>query len=97
MRSRFYLFIFLIFLAGCVEFGRDFPSVPIQSIQPNVTTKEQIFASFGEPVEKGLDTGYETWTYYRYEYGLGGVQAQKRLQITFNKDGTVRNYSYTSR
>ncbi len=96
MRRQLY-FLFLVFLlGGCFPVGRDFPTFPIRDIQPNVSTQTQIFAAFGEPVEKGLDTGFETWTYYHYVYTLGGVQNQKRLHVVFNKDGTVRNYSFSS-
>jgi hypothetical protein len=91
------LAIFCAALAsGCIPVGRDFPTVPIKEIQPNVTTQRQVFASFGEPIEKGLDSGYETWTYYRYVYTVGGVQTQRRLHVVFNKDGTVRSYAYSS-
>jgi len=91
-------FLFVVFfLFGCVPIGRDFPTVPIKDIQANVTTQSQIFAAFGEPVERGYDTGDETWTYYHYVYTVGGVQTQKRLHVVFNRDGTVRNYSYSTR
>ncbi|MGH7830255.1 MAG: outer membrane protein assembly factor BamE domain-containing protein [Candidatus Binatia bacterium] len=91
-----FLFVVVFFL-GCVPMGRDFPTVPIKDIQANVTTKNQIFSAFGEPIERGYDTGDETWTYYHYVLTVGGVQTQKRLYIVFNKDGTVRNYSYSTR
>lgn len=87
----------LFFLFGCVPLGREFPTVPIKDIQANVTTKNQIFAAFGEPIERGYDTGDETWTYYHYVYSVGGIQTQKRLHVVFNRDGTVRNYSYSTR
>lgn len=91
-------FLFLLcFLFACVPVGRDFPTVPIRDIQSNVTTKNQIFAAFGEPVERGFDTGDETWTYYHYVYTPGGMQTQKRLHVVFNQDGTVRSYSFSSK
>ena len=97
MGKRLSSLFVVFFLIGCVPIGRDFPTVPIKDIQANVTTKNQIFAAFGEPVERGYDTGDETWTYYHYVYTVGGVQTQKRLHVVFNKDGTVRNYSYSSK
>ena len=84
----------LTILWGCSIAGRDFPIAPVKNIRPNETTQSQIFATFGEPVEKGLDTGYETWTYY--QYSVGQSVGQKRLQVTFNKDRTVRSYSFSS-
>ncbi|MFQ5851755.1 MAG: outer membrane protein assembly factor BamE [Candidatus Binatia bacterium] len=92
MHRLLYLLFLLFFIWGCV--GRDFPTSPVKDIRPNVTTKQEIFAAFGEPAEKGLDTGYETWTYYRYT--LGQTIGQKRLHIIFNKDGTVRSYAFSS-
>lgn len=95
MRKLIFLFVFL-FLAGCLPFGRDFPTFPIEEIRPNVTTKSQVYTTFGEPVEKGFDSGYESWTYYHYLYTVIGLQNQKRLHIMFNKEGTVRSYSFSS-
>jgi len=97
MGKKLFFLLLLLFLFGCVPVGRDFPTVPIQDIQPNVTTKNRIFAVFGEPVERGFDTGDETWTYYHYVYTPGGIQTQKRLHVVFNQDGTVRSYSFSSK
>ena len=70
MRKRLH-FLFVVFLlAGCIPAGRDFPTFPIEKLQPNVTTKDQVYADFGEPVERGSNGGYETWTYYYYYYVL---------------------------
>jgi len=96
MRKRLCLMLIVLFLAGC-SMGRDFPTFPIEEIRPNVTTKREVYAAFGEPVEKGSDSGYETWTYYYYSmYPVVGLQSQKRLHVIFNRDGTVRNYSYST-
>jgi len=92
-----YLFL-CVFVWGCFPAGRDFSTAPIRDIQANATTRTQIFGAFGEPMEQGMETGgYETWTYYYVIYGLGGVQTRKQLQVTFNKDNTVRSYSFTSK
>lgn len=97
MRGKLaYLFLFL-FLWGCMTVGRDFPATPIRDIQPNVTTQREIFGSFGEPYRKGLDTGYETWTYSFHSYELGQLRESKELYVVFNKDGTVRSYSFTAK
>ena len=97
MRKKFcYLFLFL-FLWGCISYGRDFGTAPVKSIQTNVTTQKEIFGLFGEPARKGLDSGYETWTYSYHSYELGQLRASKELYVVFNKDGTVRSYSFTSK
>ena len=85
--------VLCLMLGGCV--GREFPTAEIKEIRPNVTTKDQIFATFGEPAEKGLDTGLETWTYYRYVLGQAG--SGKQLRVIFNTNGTVRSYAYSAR
>ncbi len=98
MRKNLVFVILFLFLLGCIPVGRDFPTVPVKEIQANVTTKNQIFASFGEPIEQGVETGgYETWTYYHILYTVGGIQTRKQLQVTFNKDNTVRGYSFTTK
>ena len=96
MRRRIFLLSILLFLTGCYPIGRDFPTVPIEELRPNVTTKSQVFGAFGIPIEKGSDSGLETWTYYYYMWTVTGVQDQKRLHVTFNQNGTVRNYSYSA-
>lgn len=96
MRKLWYLFLMLT-LWGCVTYGRNFGTVPVKNIQTNVTTQKEIFSYFGEPVRKGLDSGYETWTYSYHSYQLGQLMDSKELYVVFNKDGTVRSYSFTSK
>lgn len=91
------LLLWLALLAGCVTYGRDFPTFPVKNIQANVTTQNDIFGSFGEPVRKGLDSGYETWTYSYHTYELGQLRHSKELYVVFNKDNAVRSYSFTSK
>ncbi len=95
MWNRLCLLFVILVLAGCYSVGRDFPTFPIEKLEPNVTTKDQVYAAFGEPVERGADSGYETWTYYYSLYSVTGLQ-QKRLHFIFNRDGTVRNYSFST-
>lgn len=96
IRKALFVFWFFLFLWGCLAVGRDFPTFDVKGkVQPNVTTRSHLFADFGEPQERGLESGYETWTYYYYVYTLSGVQGQKRLHVVFNHDGTVRSYSYS--
>lgn len=97
MRSIFCYLFLCLFLWGCVSYGRDFATVPVRDIQTNVTTKSEIFGFFGEPVRRGLDSGYETWTYSYHNYELGQLRASKELHIVFNQNGTVRSYSFTSK
>jgi len=95
MRGRLGLMLLLVSLAACFPVGRDFATFPVEKLQPNVTTKEQVYAAFGEPVEKGSDSGNESWTYYYYLYSVAGPQRQKRLHVIFNRDGTVKDFSFS--
>jgi hypothetical protein len=89
--------ILTLILVGCFSTGRDFVTTPIKNIQNNVTTQKEIFSYFGEPHRKGLENGYETWSYSYQYYELGQLRDSKELYVVFNKDLTVRSYSYTAR
>jgi hypothetical protein len=91
------LLFFVVFLAACMTIGRDFSSTPVKNIQQNVTTQREIFSYFGEPYRKGLEDGYETWSYLYNYWELGQLRESRELTVLFNKDSTVRSYSYTSR
>ena len=52
---------------------------------------------FGEPDKRGLENGYETWTYNYYYYELGQLRDSKELYVVFDKDTTVRAYSFNAR
>jgi len=96
MQKRVAYLILLLFLWGCVFYGRDFAGHQVENIQTNFTTQKEIFETFGEPARKGLDSGYPTWTYSYHAYVLGGGWKTKELYIVFNHDETVRSYSFTS-
>lgn len=97
MRVKLALLVLTCFISGCVYLGRDFPSAPVKSIQNNVTSQRDIFNYFGEPSRQGLENGYETWTYSYNYYELGQLRDSKELYVVFNKDHTVRSYSFTAK
>jgi hypothetical protein len=97
MWRRVALVGFCFLLSGCIYIGRDFGSAPVKSIETNVTTQKEIFGYFGEPVRRGLENGYETWIYSYQFYELGQLRDFKDLYVVFNKDNTVRTYSYSGR
>jgi hypothetical protein len=101
MRTRLSAYVLSVFVAlvvtGCFSSGRDFPVTPVKNIQNNVTTQKDVFRYFGEPVRKGLQNGYETWSYSYQYYELGQLRDSKELHIIFNQDRTVRSYSFSSR
>jgi hypothetical protein len=97
MRHTLGFLLLLVFVGGCITYGRDFPIYPVKSIETNVTTQKEVFSHFGEPVRKGLDSGYETWSYSYHYYEFGQLKDSKELNLVFNKDGTVRSYSFTAK
>ena len=86
-----------LILSGCLYMGRDFVTTPVKSIENNVTTQREVFGYFGEPIRKGLENGYETCTYSYQYYELGQLRDSKELFVVFNKDNTVRSYSFSAR
>jgi hypothetical protein len=97
MRAKLASLALGFFLSGCVYLGRDFSTAPVKSIQNTVTTQKEIFNYFGEPERRGLENGYETWTYSYYYYEMGQLRDSKELYVVFNKDNTVRSYSFTAK
>jgi outer membrane protein assembly factor BamE (lipoprotein component of BamABCDE complex) len=91
------LIILLFALSGCLYFGRDFSSAAVKTIENNVTTQKEIFNYFGEPVSRGLENGYETWTYSYDFYEMGQLRESKQLYIVFDKNNTVRTYAFTAK
>lgn len=91
--------VYILFLAlcGCMALGRDFATTPVRNIQNNITTQNEVFANFGEPARRGLENGFETWTYFYQYYQLAQLKDSKELHVVFNKDNTVLSYSFTAR
>jgi len=75
----------------------EFPETPVKSITNNVTTQKEIFANFGEPDRRGLENGYETRTYSYQYYEIGQLRESKDLYVVFDKDKTVKSYSFTAK
>jgi len=83
-------------LSGCFTVGRNFVSTPVKRIEKGVTTKADVKKEFGEPFRTGLDDGYESWTYVYNRWTPFTQTRSKDLYIVFNKDGTVRSYTFNS-
>ena len=81
---------------GCISAGRNFVSTPVKQIEKGVTTKGDVKKSFGDPFRTGLDDGYESWTYLYNRWSPFTQTRSKDLYIVFNKDGTVRSYTFNS-
>ena len=87
-------------LAACsaLSTGRDFPSVkPGMEIKNGATAKADLLKMFGEPTQVGLKDGDQTWTWYYFQKGSGkDGDLSKQLEVTFNAQGVVKSYSFSS-
>ncbi|MGH7805989.1 MAG: outer membrane protein assembly factor BamE domain-containing protein [Candidatus Binatia bacterium] len=81
---------------GCLGVGSNFPSAAVTKIDKGVSTKKEIRRMFGEPFRTGVDNNYESWTYVYNRWTPFGKARSKDLYVVFNKDGTVRAYTYNS-
>jgi hypothetical protein len=85
-----------LFLSGCATMGSSFDFKGPPSIEIGKTTKQQIHASYGDPFRTGYEDGKLKWTYGYYQYRLFGDSETKDLAITFNRNGVVSGYTYSS-
>lgn len=81
---------------GCLAAGRDFASPPVSDIVKGVTNKADVERMFGPPFRTGIDDGYESWTYAYNRWSLFSDARSKDLYVVFNRDGTVRTYTFNS-
>ena len=92
MRAVFWACLFLI--PAC-SVGRDFVFTRIAEIREGVTTKRDLLVRLGDPYQKGLDGGLESWRYF-YATKAGMRDRSKELYILFDKDGTVKSYTFST-
>ncbi|MDH0091771.1 hypothetical protein N7373_09990 [Achromobacter mucicolens] len=70
----------------------------VQAIKLNVTTFDEMVRDFGPPrtqsvTKEGLRTA--SWFYFNNSE-FGAMQDQRTLTVTYNKDGTVKEYVNSS-
>ena len=91
---------FAVSLAACsaLSKGRDFPSPkPGAEIKNGATTKADLLKMYGEPTQVGMKDGDQTWTWYYFKKGSGkDGDLSKQLEATFNPQGVVKSYSFSS-
>jgi outer membrane protein assembly factor BamE (lipoprotein component of BamABCDE complex) len=92
--------VLALFLVSCAAFqwGRDFPSPkPGAEIKNGVTNKADVQRMFGEPYQVGVKDGDQTWTWVYGKKGTGKESdLSKQLDVTFNGQGVVKSYSFSS-
>ncbi|MBI2522559.1 MAG: outer membrane protein assembly factor BamE [Bdellovibrio sp.] len=90
------LLMLLLSFASCATVGRHFQFMGTESIQIGKTTRADIFKTYGEPFRVGYDNGNVKWTYGYYLYRVIGTTETKDLIITFDANGVVKDYTYST-
>jgi len=92
----FFISLFLAFSAGCATVGHDFPADQVKNIQLGKTTKTDIRTIFGEPWRVGLEDGFETWSYGKYQYTMFSKKNASDLVIRFTNNNIVESYTFNT-
>ncbi|MBB5021813.1 outer membrane protein assembly factor BamE domain-containing protein [Desulfurispira natronophila] len=85
-----------LLLAGCATVGKPWPQERVQDIEIGQTTQGEVIEMFGTPWRTGIEDGYRTWTYGRYQYRMIGASATSDLVIRFGENNRVRSYTYNT-
>lgn len=103
-------------LAGCSSAGNssiknETSATVDQKIQDGITTKDQVRATFGDPLEINFtDSGHEVWKYnfsksrqngtnfipYYGAFSSGAHGQSKTLLVIYNDQGRVWHHSFTA-
>jgi len=83
-------------LQGCATMGSSFDFQGPGSVVVGKTTQAEIVSRYGNPFRVGFENGNKKWTYGYYQYKLFGDSQTKDLSITFDKNGVVASYTYSS-
>jgi len=81
---------------GCATVGVPFRFRGPESVRVGKTTESDIVALYGKPFRIGFENGLRKWTYGYYHYKLFGDSETKDLDVTFDKNGVVTDYTYSS-
>ena len=98
------LAILSIYLGGCafssISHGTEITEKELASIKPGVTTKKEIYRTFGEPT-KSLENGsllFFSWTRGDQQafLGLGATDTEtKSLMVEFDNENIVKDFRLT--
>ncbi len=94
LRSAF-LLLTLGLLQGCLTTGANFPS-DLHWINAQKTNQKDVSLLLGRPFSVGNSGGDPTWTYAYYSYNLFGTSFYKELKFYWDKDKSVKHFSFTS-
>lgn len=96
MIKAFWAAMCILAFSRCATVGSQFQFHGSESIVKGETSLSQILATYGDPFRVGYENGNIKWTYGFYHYRLFGDSETKDLDITFDKQGIVSSYSYSS-
>jgi hypothetical protein len=84
-------------LGGCVSIGVPFPApVGAVAIVVGKTTQDDVEKTYGAPDMQGSEDGDVTWTYLYLKASAMSPTEAEQLTLRFNKDGTLKSYSFNS-
>jgi hypothetical protein len=83
-------------ISSCATVGEPFTYHGNDSIVVGKTTQSDITRQYGKPYRVGVENGKTKWTYNYYKYHLFGEPETKDLSVTFNSDGVVSDYTYST-
>ena len=96
MKIRSILFVLTLFFTGCVSVGTSFDTTHIPDVEKGKTGQKEVKAWFGNPERLGVDDGEITWSYTYVKTGVLSGTIAKDLTLTFDKNGYVTSYSFTT-
>ena len=95
MKTKVFLAIIAMGLSGCVTRGDNFSS-DLAWIKKDKTTQQDVSSLLGSPYSVGNTSGTKTWTYGYYSYKLFGDSYTKELKFYWDKNNSVKEYSFNS-
>ncbi len=93
---KLFLILFLpLHLNSCLTAGRNYNEDKLKNIVLNVTTKKDVLTLLGEPSSIGITDKEIIFKYFSYRI-IFFFPKTKDLNIVFNIDNTVKEYSFIS-
>lgn len=81
---------------GCATVGESFEFKGADKLVIGKTSKAEVRKQYGDPFRAGFENGDLKWTYGFYKYRLFGSSDTKDLAITFDQNGIVKDYTYST-
>jgi len=97
MRKLTVMFIVLsaAFASSCVTRGKNFSS-DTSWIRVDDTKQQEVQQRLGQPFAVGASNTGPSWTYGYYRHNIFGKSLTKELKLSWNDDGSVRVFTFSS-